>query len=69
MMALAYLLSLLVAVVVLAVALRTRPVPTPPPTNPPAFSAAAGLPPGAEAEVRLILVAATQLATRLAPAA
>ncbi|MER5371445.1 hypothetical protein [Streptomyces sp. NPDC002722] len=68
-MAIAYLLSLLVAVAVLAVALRPRPVPTPPPTDPPAFSAAAGLPPGAEAEVRVILVAAAQLAARLAPAA
>lgn len=66
-MALAYLLSLLVAVVVLAVALRPRPVPPPPPTAP-AFPAG-GLPPGMEAEVRLILVAATQLAARLAPAA
>jgi hypothetical protein len=68
-MAFAYLLSLLVAVVVLAVTLRTRPGPTPPPTNPPALPAAGGLPPGAEAEVRLILVAAAQLAARLAPAA
>ncbi|MFE3560603.1 hypothetical protein ACFXKW_38010 [Streptomyces sp. NPDC059193] len=66
-MALAYLLSVLVAVVALAVALRPRPVPAPPPT-PPAFPAA-GLPPGAEAEVRLILVTAAQLAARLAPAA
>jgi hypothetical protein len=67
--ALAYLLSVLVAVAVLAVGLRPRPVPTPPSTDPPALSAAAGLPPGAEAEVRLILVAATQLAARIAPAA
>lgn len=65
MIVLAYLLSVLVAVVVLAVALRPRPAPTPPP----AFSAATGLPPGAEADVRLILVAAAQLATRLAPVA
>ncbi|MFF3959803.1 hypothetical protein ACFYY1_42605 [Streptomyces sp. NPDC001890] len=68
-MAIAYLLSLLVAVVVLAVSLRPRPVPTPPPTDPPALFPAAGLPPGAEAEVRVILVAAAQLAARLAPAA
>ncbi|MFF5646795.1 hypothetical protein [[Kitasatospora] papulosa] len=68
MIALAYLLSVLVAVVALALALRPRPVPAPP-TNPPAFSAAADLPSGAEADVRLILVAAAQLAARLAPAA
>nr|WSS73748.1 hypothetical protein OG491_36425 [Streptomyces sp. NBC_01175] len=68
MIALAYLLSVLVAVAALAVALRPRPVPAPP-TNPPALSAAAGLPPGADADVRLILVAAAQLAARLAPAA
>jgi len=66
--AVAYLLSVLAAVAVLAVALRHRPVPTHPPV-PPALSTAAGLPPGAEADVRLILVAATQLAARLAPAA
>ncbi|MFD4239839.1 hypothetical protein [Streptomyces sp. NPDC058542] len=68
MIALAYLLSLLVAIVALAVTLRPRPVPTPPPADPPARSAG-GLPPGAETEVRLILVAAAQLAARLAPAA
>ncbi|MEU8673018.1 hypothetical protein AB0C71_39725 [Streptomyces anulatus] len=68
MIALAYLLSVLVAVVALAVALRTRPAATPPPADPPARSAG-GLPTGAEAEVRLILVAAAQLAARLAPVA
>ncbi|MFB8385399.1 hypothetical protein [Streptomyces rubiginosohelvolus] len=68
MIALAYLLSLLVAIVALAVALRPRPVPAPPPADPPARSAG-GLPPGAEADVRLILVAAAQLAARLTPAA
>ncbi|ALU98547.1 hypothetical protein WQO_34400 (plasmid) [Streptomyces globisporus C-1027] len=67
-MALAYLLSLLVAVVVLAVALRRRPVPTPPP-NVPAESVGAPIPPEAAADVRLILVTAAQLAARLAPAA
>lgn len=67
-MALAYLLSLLVAAVVLAVALRRRPVPTPPP-NAPAESAGTPLPAGTEADVRLILVAATHLAARLATAA
>jgi len=66
--ALAYVLCLLVTVAVLAVALRPRPVPTPP-TNPPALPPEAELPAGAEAEVRLILVAAAQLAARLAPAA
>lgn len=69
MIVLAYLLTVLVAVAALAVTLRARPAPTPPPTNPPAFSAAAGLPPEAEADVRLILVTAAQLAARLAPAA
>ncbi|MET9942735.1 hypothetical protein [Streptomyces halstedii] len=68
MIALAYVLCLLVAVVALAVALRPRPVPTPPPASPPARSAG-GLPPGADAEVRLILAAAVQLAARLVPAA
>jgi len=67
-MALVYLLSVLAALVVLAVALRPRPVPTPPP-NPPAFSAGVQLPADVAADVRLILVAATQLAARLAPAA
>jgi hypothetical protein len=66
--ALAYLATVVVSLVVLAVALRRRPVPTPPPI-PPALSAAAALPPGAESDVRLILVAATQLAARLAQAA
>ncbi|MER6604309.1 hypothetical protein [Streptomyces parvus] len=69
MIALAYVLSVLVAVVALAVALRPRPVPAPPAPIPPALSVAAGLPPGADADVRLILVAAAQLAARLAPAA
>jgi hypothetical protein len=67
-MALAYLLSVLVAVVVLAVALRPRRVPTPPAPVPPAFSAA-GLPTTAAAEVRVILAAAHQLAARLDTAA
>ncbi|MGW3505405.1 hypothetical protein ACWDMY_32740 [Streptomyces globisporus] len=68
MIALAYLLSLLIAIVALAVALRPRPVPTLPPASPPARSAG-GLPPGADADVRLILTAAVQLAARLTPAA
>ncbi|MEU3978457.1 hypothetical protein AB0H59_37195, partial [Streptomyces bacillaris] len=66
--ALAYVLCLLVAVVALALALRARPVPAPPPAGPPARSAG-GLSPGADADVRLILVTAAQLAARLAPAA
>lgn len=66
MIALAYLATVAVALVVLAVAMRHRPAPTPP--IPPALSAD-GFPPGAEADVRLILVAAAQLAARLAPAA
>jgi len=68
-MALAYLLSVLVAVVALVAVLRRRPVPVPAPPVPPAFSAGGQLPAEAEADVRLILVAATQLAARLAPAA
>ncbi|MFF3265314.1 hypothetical protein ACFYWO_39900 [Streptomyces sp. NPDC002932] len=68
MIAIAYLLSLLVAVAALAVTLRPRPVPAPP-TNPPALPAAADLPAGAEAEIRLILVTAAHLAARLVPAA
>ncbi|MFJ5851267.1 hypothetical protein [Streptomyces sp. NPDC092903] len=67
MIAIAYLLSLLIAVAVLAAALRPRPVPAP--TNPPALPAAADLPAGAEAEIRLILVTAAHLAARLVPAA
>ncbi|MFD9775424.1 hypothetical protein ACFWXE_34525 [[Kitasatospora] papulosa] len=67
MIALAYLLSVLFAVAALAVALRPRPVQAL--TNPPAEPMAGGLPAGAEADVRLILVAAAQLAARLAPAA
>ncbi len=68
-MVLVYLLSLLVAVVALAVTLRPRPTPAPPAPLPPAFSPGAAIPPGAEAEIRVILVAAAQLAARLAPAA
>lgn len=68
-MALAYLLSVAVALVVLAVALRPRRVsPTPTPTAP-TPAPAAGLPGGAEAEVRQILAAAAQLAARLDTAA
>lgn len=67
-MALVYLLAVLAAVAVLVVALRPRAVPAHPPI-PPAFSVAATFPPGAEAEVRVILVAAVRLAARLAPAA
>lgn len=69
MIALAYLLAVVVGLVVLAVALRRRPAPTPPPAPvPPAFPTHA-LPTGVEADVRVILVAAAQLAARLAPAA
>lgn len=65
MIALAYLLSVLVAVGALAVALRPRRVPAPPrPTIPPALP---GIEPGTE--LRVILTAAAQLADRLAPAA
>ncbi|MGO4417246.1 hypothetical protein AB4Z54_00320 [Streptomyces sp. MCAF7] len=66
-MALAYLLCLAGSVLVLAVVLlRPRPAPTPPPAPVPAPAA---LPSGAEAEVRRILAAAAQLATRLDTAA
>lgn len=67
MIALAYLLAVAISLVVLAVALRRRPTPTPP--LPPAFSADGHFPTGVDADVRLILVAATQLAARLTPAA
>ncbi|KOG25960.1 hypothetical protein ADK35_08015 [Streptomyces viridochromogenes] len=69
MIALAYLATVAVSLVVLAVALRRRPGQgaTPPPEAPAPI--AAELPPTAEAEIRLILAAATQLAARLTPAA
>src|SRR5690606_34187192 len=65
--ALAYLATVAVSLVVLAVALRRRPAPAPAPLPP-----APGpdrLPVNAEAEVRLILAAAAQLAAKLTPAA
>lgn len=65
-MALAYLLSVLVAVAVLAVALRPRPVPAPPKAPAPA---PAGIPAAAVPEIRVILAAAAQLAARLDTAA
>lgn len=69
MIALAYLATVAVSIVALAVVLfRSHPAPTSP-TNPPAFSPAAGFPPGADAEVRTILAAAAQLAARLDTAA
>lgn len=69
MIGLVYLATVAFALVVLAVALRRRPGqgPTPPPEAPAPIVAA--LPPMAEAEIRLILAAATQLAARLTPAA
>ena len=67
MIALAYLLSVAASIVALAVVLlRSHPAPTPPPAPVPAPAA---LPFGAEAEVRLILAAVTQLAARLDTAA
>jgi hypothetical protein len=65
-MALVYLLSVLTALVVLAVAMRPRRAPAPVPPAP-APAAALAVAPGAE--VRVILAAATQLATRLDTAA
>ncbi|WP_460073928.1 hypothetical protein [Streptomyces sp. YKOK-I1] len=67
MIALAYLATVAGSVLVLAVVLLRRPAPTPPPPAPVVGPAA--LPVGAEAEVRVILTAATQLAARLAQAA
>jgi len=68
-MALAYLLCLAGSLVALAVLLRRHPAPAPtvPPQAP--APAPAALPTTAEAEVRTILAAAAQLATRLRPAA
>ena len=66
-MALAYLLSVAAGLVVLAVALRRRPAPATPPRTP--VPALALLPTGADAEIRVILAAATQLAARLDTAA
>jgi hypothetical protein len=63
-MALAYLLSVLVAVGVLAVALRRRPAPPKAPAP-----ASAGIPAAAVSEIRVILAAAAQLAARLDTAA
>ncbi|MEV4993184.1 hypothetical protein [Streptomyces niveus] len=67
-MTIAYLLSVLVALVVLAVAIRPRQVPAPTPPEAPA-PASAAMNPAAQADVRLILAAATQLAARLDTAA
>jgi hypothetical protein len=65
--ALAYLATVAVSIVVLAVVLlRRHPAPTPPPAP---VLAPAALPPTAEAEIRVILAAVTQLAARLTPAA
>lgn len=70
MIALAYLACVAVAVVVLAVALRRRPAPAPTPTPPPAPAPAlTAIHGGADAEVRVILAAAHQLAARLSAAA
>lgn len=66
MIALAYLATVVVALVVLVVAVGRHRAPA---TPPPALPAAAGLPPGAEADIRLILATAAQLAARLTPAA
>ncbi|MEW1616579.1 MULTISPECIES: hypothetical protein [unclassified Streptomyces] len=64
MIALAYLLSVAVSIGVLAVALRRRPAPAAPP--PPVLPAEA---PAIEADMRVLLTAAVQLASRFAPAA
>jgi hypothetical protein len=67
-MVLAYLLSVVASLTVLAVTLlRCHPAPTPP--QAPAPAPAAVLPAGADAEIRVILAAATQLAARLGAAA
>ncbi|TXJ78661.1 hypothetical protein E2C11_15525 [Streptomyces lavendulae] len=64
MIALAYLLSVAVGIGVLVVAMRRRPVaPTTPPPVLPADR------PAMEADLRLLLAAAVQLASRFAPAA
>ncbi|MFF2189142.1 hypothetical protein [Streptomyces sp. NPDC058155] len=63
-MTLAYLLSVLVALVVLAVAICPRRIPAPTPPEVPA-AASDAMTPAAQAEVRLILATATQLAARL----
>ncbi|MFF5639813.1 hypothetical protein [Streptomyces sp. NPDC012825] len=68
MIGLAYLAAVLVAVLVLAVALRRRPAPAAP-TPPVVPAPRAPLDPAAAEEVRVILVAAAQLAARLVPAA
>ncbi|WP_432109627.1 hypothetical protein [Streptomyces sp. AA1529] len=68
MIVIAYLLSVAVALVALATALRRRPtaaLPTPPTPTP----APAALPDEAQADIRVILAAAAQLAARLTPAA
>lgn len=67
MIPLAYLLSVAVALVVLAVALRHRPTPAPEPPDVPALPA--DLPADAATEIRVILTAATRLATTLGEAA
>ncbi|MEU3193115.1 hypothetical protein ABZ686_21320 [Streptomyces sp. NPDC006992] len=65
-MALAYLLAVAISLGTLAAALRPRRAPAPQ-TAPTAASAA--LPSAAEADLRVILAAAAQLAARLTPAA
>ncbi|MFD3622579.1 hypothetical protein ACFWWT_47120 [Streptomyces sp. NPDC058676] len=69
MIALVYLATVAGSILVLAVVLlRSHPAPgsTPPPKAP---APVAALPATGEAEIRLILAAATQLAARLTPAA
>ncbi|WSK58389.1 hypothetical protein OG460_31350 [Streptomyces albidoflavus] len=66
MIALAYLATVAIGLVVLAAALRRRPAPARP--TPP-VSGPAAAPLATEAEIRLILAAAAQLAARLTPAA
>ena len=68
-MALAYLLSVAAGFVVLAVALRRHPAPAPVPPAPAPAPALAVLPGGVDAEIRVILAAAAQLAARLDTAA
>ena len=66
-MALAYLLCLAGSLLALVVLLRRRPAPTTPPKAP--APAPAALPANADTEIRAILVAAAQLASRMQTAA
>ncbi|MBQ1122260.1 hypothetical protein [Streptomyces sp. B15] len=66
-MALAYLLCVAISLGILAAALRPCRAPAPQPAPPAAAPAA--LPSAAEADVRIILAAAAQLAARLTRAA